>query len=109
MEDFSKIKYIWHGGKLIPFMEAKVHVMTPTVFWASNVFEGLRGYWNEKEGQMYLFRAEEHFDRIEESSKMMRMAFPFERQGYGEYVKETITGNGFKEDVAVEQRECKFI
>jgi branched-chain amino acid aminotransferase len=109
MEDFSKIKYTWHGGKLVPSMEAKVHVMIPTVFWASNVFEGLRGYWNEKEGQMHLFRAEEHFDRIEESSKMMRMAFPFERQGYGEYVKETITGNGFKEDVAVEQRECKFI
>ena len=104
MEDFSKIKYMWHGGKLIPFMDAKIHVMTPTVFWASNVFEGMRGYWNEEEKQMYLFRIEDHFDRIGESCRMMRMPLPFERQKYGEYVKETIKGNGFKEDVAVEQR-----
>ena len=104
MEDFSKIKYLWHGGKLVPFMDAKIHVMTPTVFWASNVFEGMRGYWNGDEGQMYLFRIEDHFTRIGESSKMMRMPLPFERKKYADYVKETIIGNEFKEDVAIEQR-----
>ncbi len=93
------IKYMWHGGKLVPIEDAKVHILTPTVFWGTNVFEGLRGYWNPDHEQMYCLRQEEHFQRLAESVKMMRMSLPFDPDKYGDYVREAIIGNEVKQDV----------
>ena len=95
----KKVNYIWQGGKIVPIEEAKVHILTPTVFWGTNVFEGLRAYWNQDKGQMYCFREEEHFQRLAESVKLMRMTLPFDPQKYGDYVKEIIVANELKEDV----------
>ena len=95
----NKVKYIWLGEKLVPLEEAKIHILTPTVFWGTNVFEGLRGYWNPELEQMYCFRQQDHFQRLAESVKMMRMSLPFDPLKYGEYVKETIVANEIKQDV----------
>jgi len=100
----SQAKYIWQGGKIIPTEEAKVHILTPTVFWGTNVFEGLRAYWNVKHQQIYCFREEEHFQRLAESIKVMRMTLPFDPEKYSDYVDETIIANEFKEDVAFDIR-----
>jgi branched-chain amino acid aminotransferase len=95
----NKIKYLWQGGGLVPIEDAKVHLLTPTVFWGTNVFEGLRGYWNPEKKQMYCFREKEHFQRLAESVKMMRMSLPFDPDKYGDYVKEAIIANKLREDV----------
>jgi len=95
----NTIKYMWQGGGLVPIDEAKVHILTPTVFWGTNVFEGLRGYWNPDHRQMYCFRQEEHFKRLAESVKMMRMSLPFDPDKYGDYVKEAIVGNEVRQDI----------
>jgi branched-chain amino acid aminotransferase len=39
--------YLWLDGKVVPYAEAKIHVLTPAVTYGSTVFEGLRAYWNE--------------------------------------------------------------
>lgn len=103
-EDIDRITHLWMDGKIVPFADAKLHVLTPTVFWATNVFEGMRGYWNAEEGRLLGFRLEDHFDRLGDSARMMRMALPFERARYAHYVRELIAANGFQEDVAIEQR-----
>ncbi len=95
----NKVKYLWQGGTVVPIQEATVHVLTPTVFWGTNVFEGLRGYWNHEREQMHCFREKEHFQRLAESVKMMRMSLPFDPEKYGDYVKEVIVANQLKEDV----------
>jgi branched-chain amino acid aminotransferase len=97
-------KYLWLGGKLVPTKEAKVHVLTPTVFWGTNVFEGVRGYWNTQKEQMYCFRMRDHFQRLAESTKMMRMSLPFDPEKYVDYVKETIVANELKEDIHIDIR-----
>jgi len=95
----KKVKYIWQGAKMVPVEDATVHILTPTVFWGTNVFEGLRAYWNQEQEQLYCFREEEHFQRLAESVKMMRMSLPFDPEKYGDYVKETILANELREDV----------
>ena len=80
----KKIKYLWQGGGLVPFEDARVHLLTPTVFWGTNVFEGLRGYWNPEKEQMYCFREEAHFLRVAESVKLMRMSLHFDPEKSGE-------------------------
>src|SRR5262249_21816667 len=66
MKDFK----IWMNGKLVSQTEAVLPVNSAAVFYASNVFEGIRAYWNEEDGELYAFRLAEHFARFRESMKM---------------------------------------
>ena len=68
---------IWMNGKLVPQAEAVLPVNSAAVFYATNVFEGLRAYWNETDDQLYCFRLDEHFARFRESMKMMRFTVPY--------------------------------
>ncbi len=90
---------IWLNGKLVPQAEAMLPVNSAAVFYASNVFEGLRAYWNEEDGELYCFRLDEHFARFRESMKMMRFDIPYDDDGLYEAVREVLTGNEIQEDV----------
>jgi branched-chain amino acid aminotransferase len=57
---------IWMNGKLVPQAEAVLPVNSAAVFYATNVFEGLRAYWNEDDEELYCFRLDEHFSRFRE-------------------------------------------
>lgn len=56
MADLSAVKYIWQNGRVKPFAEATLHVLSNAVFTASSVYEGLRGYWNADREEIYCFR-----------------------------------------------------
>ena len=95
MKEFN----IWLNGALLPQSEAVLPVNSAAVFYASNVFEGLRAYWNPDDGELYCFRLAEHFARFRESMKMMRFTIPYsDDQLYGA-VREVLTGNEIQEDV----------
>ena len=68
---------IWMNGKMVTQAEAVLPVNSAAVFYATNVFEGLRAYWNETDDQLYCFRLHEHFARFRESMKMMRFTMPY--------------------------------
>ena len=57
-------KYIWHEGKLVPWEHATVHVLSHALHYGSGVFEGIRAYWNAEQGQLYLLKLREHYERI---------------------------------------------
>ena len=57
MADFK----IWMNGRLVLQAEAVLPVNSAAVFYATNVFEGLRAYWNERDGELYGFRLADHF------------------------------------------------
>lgn len=73
-----KTKQMIVNGKLIPFEEATVHLMSPAMRYGLNIFEGLRGYWNDEQQQLYIFRLQEHMDRFEQSMKLLRFAPDFD-------------------------------
>ena len=66
-------RYIYLNGKLVPYDEAKIHVQSGAVKYGGSVFEGLRAYWNAKQGELYVFRLQEHIDRLFNSLRLMRM------------------------------------
>src|SRR5688500_18648504 len=69
--------YLWLSGSLVHWDDATVHVTQIGWTAISAVFEGIRGYWNEGESQLYLFRLEDHLARLRDSMKLMRMACDF--------------------------------
>jgi branched-chain amino acid aminotransferase len=95
MADFK----IWMNGKLVPQEAATLPVNSAAVFYATNVFEGLRAYWNEAAGEVYAFRLAEHFARIRESMKMMRFTIAQSDVDLYEAVREVLVGNEVREDV----------
>jgi len=90
---------IWMNGKLVPNAEAVLTVNSAAVFYATNVFEGLRAYWNEGDQQLYAFRLDAHFARLRESMKMMRFAVPYSDADLHAAVREVLSGNGLREDI----------
>ena len=94
----SELK-IWMNGTLKSQAEATLPVNSAAVFYGTNVFEGLRAYWNPADEELYGFRLAEHFVRIRESMKMNRFTVPYSDADLFEAVRETLRGNEIREDV----------
>jgi branched-chain amino acid aminotransferase len=94
----SELK-IWMNGSLKSQEEAVLPVNSAAVFYGTNVFEGLRAYWNPAEEELFCFRLKEHFMRIRESMKMNRFTVPHTDADLFEAVRETLRGNQIREDV----------
>jgi branched-chain amino acid aminotransferase len=58
-------------GKIIPLAEAKVGILTHAMSYGTGCFEGIRAYYNSDHGQLYIFRAREHFERLHQSARIM--------------------------------------
>jgi branched-chain amino acid aminotransferase len=99
MSSPSRLDSIWMNGKLVPQAQAVLPVDSAAVFYATNVFEGLRAYWNDADEELYCFRLEEHFIRIRESMKMMRFTVPYSNDDLYEAVREVLRGNDIHEDI----------
>ncbi len=74
---------IWFDGELVPWREAKVHVLTHTLHYGMGVFEGVRAYKTEQQGTA-IFRLQAHTDRLFDSAHIMRMALPFDKETLNE-------------------------
>jgi branched-chain amino acid aminotransferase len=90
---------IWMNGRLVEQAQAVLPVNSAAVFHATNVFEGLRAYWNERDGEVYGFRLADHFARLRESMKMMRFSVPYTDDDLFEAVHAVLAGNEVREDV----------
>lgn len=60
-------------GKIVPYSEAKIGVLTHALNYGTAVFAGIRGYWNEEEGQIFIFRPIDHYRRFLNSARLMCM------------------------------------
>jgi branched-chain amino acid aminotransferase len=74
----QKTEKIWHNGKLIPWDEAQIHVMSHVVNYGSSVFEGIRCY--ALPNGPAIFRAQEHMQRLLDSAKIYRIDVDYTRE-----------------------------
>lgn len=79
----AKTKQMIVNGKTVPFEQATVHLMSPAMRYGLNVFEGLRGYWNDDEKQLYVFRLQEHLERFDQSIRLLRFKAEFDMDMIG--------------------------
>lgn len=86
------MKYIWFDGKMLPWDEARVHVLTHALHYGSGVFEGIRAYACTGGGSA-VFRLEDHCKRLCNSAKIMRMELPYSAGQLAEACLETLAAN----------------
>lgn len=83
---------IWFDGKLIPWRDAKVHVLTHTLHYGMGVFEGVRAYETESRDTC-IFRLKEHTNRLFDSAKIMNMVIPFSKDEINEAQRAAVREN----------------
>lgn len=86
-----EVEYIWMDGTLVPWADAKVHVLTHALHYGSGVFEGIRCY--ETADGPAVFRLVEHMQRFERSAKMLFMDLGYSVEEMVEAVKDTVRAN----------------
>ena len=92
-ETFDRPAFAVMNGKTIPFEDAKVSIMAPGLTFAVTVFEGLRGYWQPNEEQLYVFRMDDHLKRQEFSMKIMEFEDPPIATNTAEEIIEVLRAN----------------
>jgi branched-chain amino acid aminotransferase len=88
--------WIWFDGEMVPWREAKVHVLTHTLHYGLGVFEGVRAYDTEREGAA-IFRLHDHTDRLYRSAKILNIDIPFSKKQINEAQKLVVRENKLKE------------
>ncbi len=91
----KEVGKIWMNGKLVPFKNAKVHVLTHALHYSTAIFEGIRCY-NTSKGSA-IFRLPEHVDRFFNSAKMYSMKMPYNKKQITDAIIKTVKNSTLKE------------
>lgn len=69
----STCAWMYQNGRVVPYGEAQVHAFSGAVKYGAGVFEGLRGYWNAEQNELWIFRLREHLERLRFGMKALRL------------------------------------
>ncbi len=86
---------IWMNGRLVPFRDARIHVLTHALHYSTSVFEGIRCY--DTPNGPAIFRLPEHVDRFYKSAKLYSMKMQFTKNQISEGIIKTVKASGHKE------------
>ncbi|MGF1504386.1 MAG: aminotransferase class IV, partial [Anaerolineae bacterium] len=92
-------KYAYFRGEIIPFEQATVSVMNHTFNYGTGAFGGLRGYWNDDEEQLFVFRPLDHFARFLNSARLLTFDLDYTAEGLLEIMVELLRKENWRENV----------
>jgi branched-chain amino acid aminotransferase len=93
--------FAYFRKRIVPLEEANVNIMTHALNYGTGCFEGIRGNWNPRHEQLYLFRMREHFERLRMSAQILRIEIEESIDELCEITVELVRRSGYKEDVYV--------
>jgi branched-chain amino acid aminotransferase len=88
-------------GRIVPYSEARVGVLTHGLNYGTGVFAGLRGYWNADEAELFVFRPQEHFQRFLESARLLDMTLGETAESLTDALVELLRAELYREDCYV--------
>lgn len=93
MADITEVDFIWRNGKLVPWADANVHVLSHSLHYGSGVFEGIRCYKDPDSDRSFVFRLRDHMERLHRSAKIAAIDLPYTVDELCEATVETIRAN----------------
>ncbi|MBE9501225.1 MAG: branched-chain amino acid transaminase [Chloroflexi bacterium] len=91
--------YAFFNGKLMPLAEAKIGIMTHAFNYGTACFEGIRGNWNSDQEQIYLFRTQDHYQRLLNNCRLLKISIPYSIDELCQLTVELVEKNGYREDI----------
>ncbi len=93
--------YAFFQKQFVPLSEAKIGIMTHCLHYGTAVFEGIRGNWNSEQQQLHLFRLKEHYERLLNGCRVLKINLPYTVEELCRITIELVERCGFQEDVYV--------
>ncbi|MCS6910344.1 MAG: branched-chain amino acid transaminase [Anaerolineales bacterium] len=97
----STPRYAYFQGKIVPYAEAKVGVMTHALNYGTACFGGMRAYWNDDEAQLFIFRPLDHYTRFLNSAKLLWMEFDHTPESLTALTVELLRKEGEQQDMYI--------
>ena len=94
-------KHAYFQGKIVPYSEAKVGVLTHALNYGTAAFAGVRAYWNEDEKQLYIFRAPDHYRRFLNSAKLLCMELDHTPESLTQLTVDLLRVDGYQQDIYI--------
>jgi branched-chain amino acid aminotransferase len=94
-------KNAFFRGKIVPYSEAKVGVLTHALNYGTAAFGGVRAYWNENLQQLFLFRAKDHYRRLLNSARILCMELDYTPESLTELTIELLRSDNYHCDVYI--------
>jgi branched-chain amino acid aminotransferase len=94
-------RYAFFGGRIVPYSEARVGVLTHALNYGTGCFGGIRAYWNADEQELFVFRPHDHFRRFLESTRLLDMRLPYSAEDLAESVFRLLQAELYREDCYV--------
>jgi branched-chain amino acid aminotransferase len=92
---------VYFHGEFVPLSEARVGILTHALHYGTGVFEGIRGYWNAAEQQLFLVRPLEHYQRWKQNCGILRIGVSASAGQLCQITAELVRRNGFRTDIYV--------
>ena len=93
--------YAYFQKQFVPLPEARIGIMTNSFHYGTAVFEGIRGNWNSQQKQLFLFCLKEHYQRMHNGCRVMKINLPYSVEELSQITIEMLQKSGFQEDVYV--------
>jgi len=94
-------KHAYFQGKIVPYSEAKVGVLTHALNYGTAAFGGVRAYWNEDKKQLYIFRANAHYRRFLNSAKLLCMDLDQTPESLTQLTVDLLRIDGYHQDIYI--------
>ena len=93
--------YAFFKNKFVPLAEAKIGILTHALHYGTACFEGIRGNWNSQKEQLYIFRCQEHYARLLNNCKLLKINLPYSVDELCRLTVELLQKSGYKEDIYI--------
>jgi branched-chain amino acid aminotransferase len=94
-------RFAFFEGKIVPFEEARISIATHALNYGTAVFGGIRAYWNEEQGRLFIFRPHDHYRRLLQSARIMCMEVPYDEQALTQITVDLIRADDWKQDIYI--------
>ncbi len=91
-------QYAYFKGEIVPYSEAKVGVLTHALNYGTAAFGGIRGYWNNEQEQLFLFRPLDHYERLLNSGRLLCSENTYTKEGLRDITLQLLRKENLTED-----------
>jgi branched-chain amino acid aminotransferase len=93
--------WVYFDGQFARYRDVHLGLMTHALHYGTGCFEGIRAYWNERRGQLYVLQGAPHYDRLRRSARILRMELPLDTESLVNITLELLRRNEFRTDTYI--------
>jgi branched-chain amino acid aminotransferase len=93
--------WVYFNGDIVRYHDVHLGLMTHALHYGTGCFEGIRAYWNEQRGQLFLLQAAPHYDRLRRSGRILRMDLPHDTETLINITLDLLRRNEYRSDVYI--------